>query len=63
MNNFDLIKQRISDSIAVKQRLLNNEVLINTISALADEIVDCLDPNEVIVPSLFVDYIVEKRSK
>ena len=27
-----------------------------------DEIVDELDPNEVIVPSLFVDYIVEKRS-
>ncbi len=26
----------------------------------ADEIVDCLDPNEVIIPGVFVDYIVEK---
>ena len=42
MNNFDLIKQRISDSIVVKQGLLNNEGLINTVSALADEIVSCI---------------------
>lgn len=25
----------------------------------AEEIVDCLDPNEVIIPGLFIDYIVE----
>ena len=28
----------------------------------ADEMVDCLDPNEVIVPGLFVDYIVVKNN-
>lgn len=26
----------------------------------ADEIVDCLDPNEVIIPGVFIDYIVER---
>ena len=26
----------------------------------ADEIVDCLDPNEVVVPGIFVDYIVAR---
>lgn len=42
MNNKEIIKQRIRDSIAVKQQLLENEVLINNISALADEIVGCI---------------------
>ncbi|MCD8024936.1 MAG: CoA transferase subunit A [Candidatus Gastranaerophilales bacterium] len=27
----------------------------------ADEIVECLDPNEVIIPGVFVDYIVERE--
>lgn len=42
MNNIEIIKQRISDSIAVKQGLLENATLINTISTLADAIVDCI---------------------
>ncbi len=29
-----------------------------TVIAQADELVDCLDPNDVIVPGVFVDYIV-----
>lgn len=29
-----------------------------TVILQADEIVDCLDPNEVVIPGLFVDYIV-----
>lgn len=42
MNNIEIIKQRISDSIAVKQGLLENATLINTISTLADAIVECI---------------------
>ena len=42
MNNIEIIKQRINDSIAVKQGLLENATLINTISTLADAIVDCI---------------------
>lgn len=38
MKDIETIKQRISDSISVKQQLLNNEELINNISLLADEI-------------------------
>ncbi len=32
----------------------------DTVIVQADEMVDCLDPNEVVVPGLFVDYIVVK---
>ena len=42
MENIELIKQRISDSIAVKQGLLENPQIINTVSALADAIVDSI---------------------
>ncbi len=38
MRDRELIKQRISDSISVKQQLLKNEDLINKVSQLADEI-------------------------
>ncbi|MBQ8168981.1 CoA transferase subunit A [bacterium] len=31
----------------------------DTVIVQADEIVDCLDPNEVVIPGLFIDYIVE----
>ncbi len=31
-----------------------------TVIVQADEIVDCIDPNEVVIPGLFIDYIVEK---
>ena len=31
----------------------------DTVIIQAEEIVDCLDPNEVIIPGLFIDYIVE----
>lgn len=30
----------------------------NTVIVQADELVDCLEPNEVVIPGLFVDYIV-----
>lgn len=39
MTQIELIKQRISDSIAVKQGLLENEELLNTVASLANEIV------------------------
>lgn len=42
MTQIELIKQRISDSIAVKQQLLSNETLLASVSALADEIVKCI---------------------
>ena len=35
----------------------------DTVIVQADEFVDCLDPNDVIVPGLFVDYIVVKEDK
>ncbi len=31
----------------------------DTVIVQADEIVDCLDPNEVVIPGLFIDYIVD----
>lgn len=31
----------------------------DTVIVQAEELVDCLDPNEVIIPGLFIDYIVE----
>ena len=31
----------------------------DTVIIQAEEVVDCLDPNEVIIPGLFIDYIVE----
>lgn len=34
----------------------------DTVMVQADELVDCLDPNEVVVPGLFVDYIIVKGS-
>ena len=39
MENIDIIRQRISDSIAVKQGLLTNDTLLDTVSKLADAIV------------------------
>ena len=43
MTNLELVKQRIIDSIGVKQQLLANEGLINSIVALADMIVECIN--------------------
>lgn len=34
----------------------------DTVMVQADELVDCLDPNEVVVPGLFVDYIIVKEN-
>lgn len=34
-----------------------------TVIVQADELVDCLDPNEVVIPGLFVDYVVIKENK
>jgi len=42
MTHIEIVRQRISDSIAVKQQLLKNEKLINTVATLADEIVKCI---------------------
>ena len=42
MTQIELIKQRISDSITLKQGLLENEKLINTVASLANEIVSCI---------------------
>lgn len=42
MNNIEIIKQRIQDSIDVKTALLSNDILLNTVSVLADEIVSCI---------------------
>lgn len=39
MTNQELVKQRIADSIAVKQQLLTNDTLISMVAALAEEIV------------------------
>ncbi len=33
----------------------------DTVIIQADEIVDCLDPNEVVIPGIFIDYIVERE--
>lgn len=49
MTQTEIVKQRISDSIAVKQQLLENERLINTIAVLADEIVKCISKGEKLV--------------
>lgn len=32
-----------------------------TVFVQADELVDCLDPNEVVIPGLFVDYIIVRE--
>lgn len=42
MGNFAIIKQRITDSVAVKQGLLKNEDFIESVSQLADAIKDCI---------------------
>ena len=42
MTQIELIKQRISESITLKQGLLENEKLINTVALLANEIVNCI---------------------
>ena len=34
-----------------------------TVIVQADELVDCLDPNEVVIPGLFIDYVVVKGEK
>ena len=38
----ELIKERIQDSIRVKQSLLENDELLETVSSLADEIITCI---------------------
>lgn len=35
----------------------------NTVIVQADELVDCLEPNEVVIPGLFVDYIVVREGE
>lgn len=39
---YELVKERIQDSIKVKQGLLENEALLEKVSGLADEIVSCI---------------------
>ncbi|MGN0351046.1 MAG: SIS domain-containing protein [Roseburia sp.] len=38
----EIIKERIQDSINVKEELLANDVLLNKVSDLADEIAECI---------------------
>lgn len=33
-----------------------------TVIVQADEFVDCIDPNDVVIPGLFIDYIVKKEA-
>lgn len=42
MDNIDLERKRLKDSIEVKENLLTNDSLLNTISVLADAIVSCI---------------------
>lgn len=35
----------------------------DTVIIQADELVECLEPNEVIIPGLFIDYVVVRRGK
>ena len=39
---YELVRERIQDSIRVKQGLLENEALLERVSCLADEIVSCI---------------------
>jgi len=41
MNNVDLIRQRIADSIEAKRKLLDDDAAISAISSLADKMVEC----------------------
>lgn len=38
----ELVRERIQDSIRVKQGLLENDALLERVSELADEIVSCI---------------------
>lgn len=42
MSNIDIIKQRLYDSITVKQGLIENQSLMDTVSNLSDIIVECI---------------------
>lgn len=42
MDNISIIKQRITDSVAVKQGLLGNPDFMETVSRLADAIKECI---------------------
>ncbi len=34
----------------------------DTVIVQADEFVDCLDPNEIVIPGIFIDYIVKREN-
>lgn len=42
MSNIDIIKQRLNDSISVKQVLLADSSFMDVVSRLADKIVECI---------------------
>ena len=42
MSNIDIIKQRLNDSISVKQVLLDDSSFMDVVSRLADKIVECI---------------------
>lgn len=42
MDNISIIKQRITDSVTVKQNLLGNQDFMETVSMLADAIIECI---------------------
>jgi acyl CoA:acetate/3-ketoacid CoA transferase alpha subunit len=54
--NFEISRKKTLN--AVETAMKQHEKIVLLTQKNPDE----LDPNEVVVPSLFVDYIVEKRS-
>lgn len=42
MDNISIIKQRITDSVSVKQSLLSNQNFMEMVSRLADAIIECI---------------------
>lgn len=42
MDNISIIKQRITDSVSVKQSLLGNQNFMEMVSRLADAIIECI---------------------
>ena len=46
---YELIRNRIQDSIDVKKSILADDVILETISALADEIICCMKEEKMLI--------------
>ena len=55
----------LQKALDVKNRVDNDSSIVSadTVVVQADEIVDCLNPNEIIIPGVFIDYIVENKEE